>query len=326
MSILWKASKWLIFGANRVSQEQSALVVLTYHRVLEKKDPLVPDWPCAKEFAAELAMLSSVSKLQSLDCALDSVINKGEPGLHSAITFDDGYRDNLEVAVPVLRNAKATATVFVSSGYSDGQVMFNDVVRESIRYSKKSFVELAPLLDLRLPIETIEQKRSAIRVINQKLKYLSPVKRDQIALDFNRALGSPPVSGLMLNELQLAGLCRSGIEVGCHTHQHVIATTLSSQQFYENVRTSKKILQSIAQRDVRFFAFPNGKSTKDFSVEHAGVVKDLGFKAMFSTDQQALLAHHTNIVLPRFSPWAHSRIGRFVQIARSVKSALKNES
>ena len=53
------------------------------------------------------------------------------PPAAAAITFDDGYRDNLEIAAPILKRRGLPATLFVASGFIDGGIMFNDMVIEA---------------------------------------------------------------------------------------------------------------------------------------------------------------------------------------------------
>ena len=55
------------------------------------------------------------------------------PARAAFITFDDGYADNEQIALPILRRLGLSATFFVSTGFSDGGIMFNDSVIEAVR-------------------------------------------------------------------------------------------------------------------------------------------------------------------------------------------------
>ena len=55
------------------------------------------------------------------------------PASALAVTFDDGYADNLAVAAPLLRKHGVPATLFIATGYVDGGAMWNDIVIEAFR-------------------------------------------------------------------------------------------------------------------------------------------------------------------------------------------------
>jgi peptidoglycan/xylan/chitin deacetylase (PgdA/CDA1 family) len=91
--------------------------VLCYHRVSSDRDELSVT-PSAFRSQMEFVMHARASA-QTLDDALDK-LREGASGRHVCVTFDDGYRDNLENAIPVLRDLAIPATIFVASGMIDG--------------------------------------------------------------------------------------------------------------------------------------------------------------------------------------------------------------
>jgi peptidoglycan/xylan/chitin deacetylase (PgdA/CDA1 family) len=58
------------------------------------------------------------------------------------ITFDDGYADNVEVALPILLRYEIAADFFVSTGFLDGGRMWNDTVIEAFRATPLDRVDL----------------------------------------------------------------------------------------------------------------------------------------------------------------------------------------
>lgn len=80
--------------------------ILTYHSIGHRRYEMnvTPE-----AFAAQIAWLAGYYSVIPLESAV-----AGEPGV--AITFDDGYRDNLTNAVPVLERHQCPATIFVVSG------------------------------------------------------------------------------------------------------------------------------------------------------------------------------------------------------------------
>jgi len=95
----------------------SGLRILCYHRISSDKDELAVS-PSAFRAQMEL-MLQTGAKPQTLDDAVDTVGDE-MLGRHVCVTFDDGYYDNLENAIPVLRDLGIPATIFVATKLIDG--------------------------------------------------------------------------------------------------------------------------------------------------------------------------------------------------------------
>ena len=111
----------------------SRLVILMYHRVLPEFDPLRPDDITLPVFARCMRTLKRFFNVVPLSEAVDGLRKGLLPRRSVAITFDDGYADNVTSAAPVLAELGLPATVFVTSGFLDGGRMWNDTVIESIR-------------------------------------------------------------------------------------------------------------------------------------------------------------------------------------------------
>jgi peptidoglycan/xylan/chitin deacetylase (PgdA/CDA1 family) len=95
----------------------SGVRVLCYHRVSTDHDELSVS-PTAFRAQMELTLRAG-AKPATLDAALD-MLDEATPGRHVCVTFDDGYYDNLDSAIPVLRELGIPATIFVPSAVIDG--------------------------------------------------------------------------------------------------------------------------------------------------------------------------------------------------------------
>src|SRR4051794_10902572 len=96
--------------------------LLGYHRVTPELDELAlrPDAFRAHMQAIVEAGVQPVSLARTAELLRD-----GTAGQHVAVTFDDGYRDNLEYALPVLRELGIPATIFVSTAVTAGRSRFS---------------------------------------------------------------------------------------------------------------------------------------------------------------------------------------------------------
>ena len=109
------------------------LSILIFHRVFAERDPLFPDEPDIVRFDEILGWVKQWLNVLPLEEAVVRLRSGSLPARAAAITFDDGYADNLTCAVPVLAKHGLNATFFIATGFTDGGRMWNDTVIESIR-------------------------------------------------------------------------------------------------------------------------------------------------------------------------------------------------
>ena len=116
-----------------MSAKSRGLLILTYHRVLEAEDPLRRGEITQHAFAKHLRVLRRWFNVLQLSKAWRRTRDRTLPARAVAITFDDGYADNAELALPILRHEGLPATFFVATGFLDGGRMWNDTIIESLR-------------------------------------------------------------------------------------------------------------------------------------------------------------------------------------------------
>ena len=94
------------------------LSILIFHRAFLERDPLFPGEPTAAEFDALLDHRKRRFSILPLAEGISRLHDHTLPAPALAVTFDDGYADNLAVAAPLLRKHGIPATLFVATGYS----------------------------------------------------------------------------------------------------------------------------------------------------------------------------------------------------------------
>jgi len=279
------------------------LSILIYHRVLPVPDPLLPDEVDAARFDRQVRVLKQYFNLLPLQEAVAALFARRLPPRAATITFDDGYADNLTVAGPILARYGVPATVFIATGYLDGGCMFNDIVIEAIRRSRKERINLDFIGLGATEIGSVEARRALIGRLPEMLKYLSEDERLSKARRIATAAEAEPPSDLMLTSGQLRDLRRLGIVIGAHTITHPILTRLSSREAREQIAGGRARLEDILGERVTLFAYPNGKPHEDFGAEHVQMVAGLGFDAAVSTAWGAASSASDRFQLPRFTPW-----------------------
>ena len=283
------------------------LSILIYHRVIPSPDYMREIDPTVEQFNWQMELLSRHFCPLSLSDAC-RLMDAGElPERAVCVTFDDGYADNAEFALPVLKKWQVPATVFVSTKYIDGGTMWNDTVIEAARNTKHRQIDLTPMGMGVFPLQSEDSRKQSAFNIIQKIKYL-PLRERLRAVQLIEEQAEDLPKDLMLTTQQLKKLHANGIEIGGHTHSHPILSSLTDESARKEIGMGKKILEEIVGAPVFSFAYPNGIPGKDYLPVHQQMVVDAGFEAAVST-QWGVSNHLSNRwQLNRFTPWDRTPI------------------
>lgn len=288
--------------------QRGRLSIMVFHRVLAGPDPLFPDLPDAAGFEARMRWVRSWFNVVPLAAGIDLLYRGRVPARALAITFDDGYADNEEIAAPVLARLGLTATFFVSTGFLGSGCMWNDRIIEAIRACEYAEIDLSAIGLGRAPLAGIEAKRRAIASSLLAVKHLAPEHR-QAATDRVVSLaGAVPSPALMMKPEQVRRLCKSGMAIGAHTVTHPILTRLGSDAARAEMEQGKAELEDIVGEPVGLFAYPNGVPGQDYGAEHARMARECGFSAALSTAWGAATMRSDRFQLPRFTPWDGTKL------------------
>ena len=121
------------------------LSILIYHRALAAPDPILYDEIDGATFERHMALLAAEFNVLPLGDACTWLARGRLPARAACVTFDDGYADNEQIALPILKRFGLPATFFVSTGFSDGGIMFNDGVIEAVRRAPAGTHDLSSL-------------------------------------------------------------------------------------------------------------------------------------------------------------------------------------
>jgi len=260
------------------------LVVLTYHRIAVPGissnsyfDPVISATPEA--FEAQLRFLSTRFHILSLEDVLDIAADKGlsasilpDSGKPIAlVTFDDGYRDNYETALPILCKLGVPATFFIPTGFLDtARLPWWDHVacvlkRTRVpRFSLERWPGDVEPIVINLESTSSSQHRiMAITVvvhsfldgaINDELWFLAQLDRQaEVSIDTSM-LGRE----LLMNLDQVKQLADAGMSVGTHGQSHRALASLHDATQYHELTESKRFLESSLGLDIKALAYPFG--------------------------------------------------------------------
>lgn len=282
------------------------LTVLIFHRALPAPDPIFPDEMHARRFDETCGWLKSWFNMLPLDAAVAHLRDGTLPARAACITFDDGYADNHDVALPILQRHGLPATFFIATGFLDGGRMWNDTVIESVRHTMATTLDLGELG--RFAVGTPAEKAAAIGAIIGKIKYLPVAERLDAAQRIASAAHVNPPNNLMMTSLQVKAMRQAGMQIGAHTVSHPILARLSNELVRAEIKGSKDFLEHLLGERVGLFAYPNGKPGEDYVPASVDVVRSLGFDAAVSTQWGAFRAGDDPFQIKRFTPWDQTRL------------------
>jgi len=302
------AARVLVQAASPNSAQR--LSILIYHRVLAEHDPLRPGEPTRETFRWQMEAVDRVCNVLPLAEAVTRLRERSLPPRAAAITFDDGYADNAELAMPVLRELGLPATVFVASGFLNGGRMFNDTVIEVVRRLLGKSVNLDGLAiagvsgTRRLADE--QDRRALVAELLPHFKYAAPEQRDPMLWRLTALAPGPLPDDLMMRDDQVRALHRAGVGIGAHTVTHPILASLDDDRVRRELRDSRQYLESLIEAPVELFAYPNGKPGEDYSQRDVELVRATGFAAAMSTRPGPAEPQSDPYQLPRFTPWGRT--------------------
>lgn len=297
-----------LFGMTSPAGAAGRLSILIFHRVLPEPDPLFPDEPDIKRFTQMMKCVATWFNVLPLGDAVARLAEGTLPARAAAITFDDGYADNLLCAAPVLKRLGLHATFFVASGFLDGGRMWNDTVIESVRLTRKTSIEgLLPDLPP-LPLGSVRERRAALDRIILALKHLPSAERaDKVEQVAGYCVADLPAD-LMMSSDQLRSLHGMGMGIGAHTINHPILARSTVDAAWHEIEDGRRQLEEILRSDVTLFAYPNGKAVSDYLPEHVRMTRELGFKAAVTTNWGTNVQAADPFQLARFTPWDKSML------------------
>ncbi|MEM1439253.1 MAG: polysaccharide deacetylase family protein [Pseudomonadota bacterium] len=298
------------------------LTVLIYHRVHRGHDAFTRDDVDAATFDWHLELLGRYFHVMPLDVAVEALF-AGErlPRGAAAITFDDGYRDNHDVALPILRRHGLPATFFIATGFLNGGVMWNDVITESLRHTECEVLDLGWLGLDTLATGGPETRNHVARQIILRVKHEDPETRLKYVMQLADVARVAPRDDLMMRSEHVRALADAGMGIGAHTMTHPILCKTATDIARFEIDESRAALERIIGRSVKGFAYPNGRPDYDYTQRDIELVKALGFDYAMSTRWDVADRQSDRFALPRVNPWDRTSLRWMLRVMTARAAA-----
>ena len=190
------------------------------------------------------------------------------------ITFDDGYKQNLNNVLPIIQDFNIPVTFFITTGALTGSGTFCWPKIEHYKGKLESF--------------RIKNKNERYRISERKTKAILPKLWGNI-------LRKSKSEAMTIDDVVLISKLPQ-ITIGCHTVNHAIISDCTEDEIKFEVLESKKKLEGIIDKVVDCFAYPCGK----FDKRGIKILKQNGFKIAATSENRLIHIPNNELLVPRF--------------------------
>ena len=311
----WQEVEW-----RSIDTGDSMDLILLYHRIADD------GWQYSvspRHFAEQLDVLHHFADVISLP-----ELVRGRSSRHAstrvALTFDDGYGDNVTQAYPPLERHATPATFFIVSGHVGSTREFWWDELEYLLFhatTRAQRIELTIGDEHRMwhlgiddrPSETTGSARMpmtskwekprdrAHRDLHELLRRSPPDDQRRILSDLAVSMGvivHPRLEKLPVSHEQLQSLLRNALaEIGAHTVEHLMLPLFPNHVQRGEISRSKRDLEEMTGRKVLSFAYPYGA----YSDDTVAFVEQSGFQ-MACTVGERPIGEDDSFRIPRLTP------------------------
>jgi peptidoglycan/xylan/chitin deacetylase (PgdA/CDA1 family) len=320
--------------------DRRAPVILMFHRIA---DPACDPWGLSvapSRFEAQMRALKACRIPLSTADFVSGLEDGTLPALAVAVTFDDGYIDNVRVAKPILEEIGIPATMFLTTGYLGKQKEFwwdelTRLVLAGRTAVEGTLVIASRSLAVRLPglADAAARPSSTWRAwqppqtprehvyfeIWNELRVLDEAAREHGLERVRQLFGQRPASE---NDLPMTRedvrqlVMGTHIDIGAHSETHQPLTTLDVRDRRREIQQSRSACETLAGKPVEGFSYPHG----DLDAVTAHLVRESGFRWACSTHPAAVDRVRFDLFnLPRVQAldWTAPELERALEKART---------
>lgn len=288
----------------------TSAVVLIYHSVHQEPDAFAHTIGAgiihpAPAFAGQMALLARCFSPVTLDEVLRFLAGRGSlPRRAVAVTFDDGFRDNCEVAAPILARYGIRATFYVTAGCLEVNLPpWYCRLRHAFHAAPDepwNDPDGGGVWDLGDDAARSEAMLAAMR----RCAAMAGGRQQEWVASIERSLGvplSPQMDHLMLQPGQVVALRAAGHAIGSHTMTHPNLAHVSADDVRRELRDSKKVLEACLGEPVKHFSYPNPTLTPHWSPQTRAITEELGYMTAVTCDCGRARAGCDPLLIPRLA-------------------------
>jgi len=305
-----------VLGINRAVRWRSGRLplIVCYHGVIRnaKRDlqPLYQNTVSITDFERQIDYLARNFQTLSLaDFAKRLSHDETLPRKAALITFDDGYRNNVELAAPILRRKGVPAVFHLATSYiGSRRTLWPDEVLLRILDWKTPRITVPGGEETGVPVAFIDRIQLASR-IKQRCKTLTPQCREQYLSALRDVTPEVPShydeeAHTFMTWDEARTLTSTGFELGSHTVTHPILSRCEAATVEQELRQSKQVIEQETGQRCISLAYPNG-GRADYSDAVMASASRAGYTVAFAIEDHRMTDPQRRHAIPRIVITGH---------------------
>ena len=304
---MYGLNKWInracrIYGRT-AARLRKHRVILCYHNVGAAGRGYLGDTRSipAADFEAQMRWLKANVDVVSLD----EITSNGSLARHQvAITFDDGYLNNVETVMPIMQDLGLPMTWFVATKFVDNadKLPWWDMIDLLMQQSSGSVefteAEVRGVYDLSKEQDRTWLNKSLRAIVKSVPRERRDVIIAELAQQLARHIEIP--ANAFARPSEIAAIEWDGLEIGGHTVSHPNLATCEPTSRLDELQTGKNRLEQISGQKLNWFAYPfGGPDTYDTATAEA--VRESGFRGAVTLDSGLVSKNINPYMLPRLA-------------------------
>ncbi len=281
--ILFYSGMWWLFTFTRTQMYGGKITILAYHGV--NPGPFSLNlFVSPTTFEAQMRFLTRHCEVVPLS-RVEALVRSGRRLTHNVVvlTFDDGYRDNYEFALPILSKLCLPAAIYLTTNPIDENFpTFVYALILVVHHTGMKTLDLSRHGLRAYSLDSAFGKEVAIAEVDRHARRLASTELRALLDDILSRLGYSRTDALfrdrMLSWDLIRSMRRSGIVFGAHTVTHPVLSRLSAAEIQDEICESKRVIEEHLGEIVTSFAYPYG-SKNDINSTAVECVKRCGFSS-----------------------------------------------
>lgn len=234
---------------------------------------------------------------------------------YATISFDDGYKDNIVYAIPILNKYNVKASFYVVTNCIDQNIpTWTHVLEYVFQHTSKTEINLD--FDF-LPLEL---KHNHFRNLESKLKFAKSLKpvlkknnhenRNKVLTQINLVFNDVVFPNIMMSWEDLKTIQLQGHSIGSHTISHCMLGTMENEEEIRNeLKESKKIISYHLNTKVKTISYPVGS----YNATTIMLSKEVGYEIGLAVKQDIYITERDSFFeIPRIElynePWWKTKL------------------
>lgn len=278
-------------GINHLYRKKNhrSLLILTYHSVLPYSENFnsfdYRNCVSVGRFDQQLEFLKKAYRPLRLMEALQRLKTGTLQGGEVVITFDDGFLNNRRYALPLLQKHGLSAVFYISTAFIGRQEMlWTEKVNDIIMNNDLKEITLNLQDTVTFSMNSIPEREDASVKVRTYLKYQPWKVQENVIGQLIKntkykpaAIQRDPDRYAFMTWEDVRTIHQAGMEVGSHTHNHLLLNMLSKDESFNELKISRDLIEQNLKDKCPLFSYPNG-AVGNFLPHHYRQLSALGFQ------------------------------------------------